>query len=143
MYYGTYTCITELIHVFQILYMYFRAYTCLTELILVLRKLYWSYETYTGLMEIILVFQSTYLYFGSYMCILKLILEFQILFICEGTHRYDKSKQIRLMQIHILILLIQKYPWVLQNIYRGIFRSLLLFFIQCLIICLSKYLDQS
>ena len=32
---------------------------------------------------------------------------------------------------------IQEYPWVLQDIYRGTFRSLLLFFIQCLIICLS------
>ena len=40
MYYGTYTCITELIHVFQILYMYFISYTCLTEHILILRILF-------------------------------------------------------------------------------------------------------
>ena len=38
---------------------------------------------------------------------------------------------------------IQEYPWVLQDRYRGTFRSLLLFFIQCLIICLSDYQDQS
>ena len=81
--------------------MYYKTYTCLTELILVLQNLYWSYGTYTGLAEIILVFQSTYLYFGSYTCITKLILEFQILFICEGTRRYNKSEQIRLIQIHI------------------------------------------
>ena len=49
--------ITELIHVFQILYMYYRTYTCLTELILVLRNLYLSYGTYTRLTELILVFR--------------------------------------------------------------------------------------
>ena len=30
-------CITELIHVFQILHVYYETYTCLTELILVYR----------------------------------------------------------------------------------------------------------
>ena len=38
MYFEFYTCITELIHVFQILYMSYRVYTCLTELILVLQN---------------------------------------------------------------------------------------------------------
>ena len=57
MYFGFYTCIIELIHVFQILYMYLRSYTYLTEYILVLR----------------------------------------ILFLCEGTRRYDKSEQIRII----------------------------------------------
>ena len=91
----------KLILVLHILYLFYEVYPGLTELILVLQNLYWSYGTYTGLTEIILVFQSTYLYFGSYTCITKLILEFQILFICEGTRRYDKSEQIRLIQIHI------------------------------------------
>ena len=36
MYFRSYTCITELIHVFQILYMSYRAYTYLTEHILIL-----------------------------------------------------------------------------------------------------------
>ena len=76
-YFGSYPCITKHIHVFRILYMYYRTYTCLTELILVLQNLYWSYETYT--------------------CITILILEFQILFMCEGTRRYDKSEQIRII----------------------------------------------
>ena len=40
MYFGFYTCITELIHVFQILYMYFRSYAYLTEYVLVLRILF-------------------------------------------------------------------------------------------------------
>ena len=40
MYFRFYTCITELIHVFQILYMYFRSYAYLTEYILVLRILF-------------------------------------------------------------------------------------------------------
>ena len=40
MYYRTYTCISNLIHVFQILYMSYRVSTCLTELIIVLRILF-------------------------------------------------------------------------------------------------------
>ena len=47
MYFGFYTCLTELIHVFQILYMYFRSYTYLTEYILVLRNLFLSYGSYS------------------------------------------------------------------------------------------------
>ena len=34
----TYSCISDLILVFQILYMYYRIYTCLTELILALQS---------------------------------------------------------------------------------------------------------
>ena len=55
MYFGFYTCITEHIHVFQILYMSYRVSTCLTKLILVLRNLYWSYRTYYCLTDLILV----------------------------------------------------------------------------------------
>ena len=62
MYFGFYTCITELIHVFQILLVYYRTYTCLTELILVLRNLY----LYTGL---ILVLQILYLCYQTDSCI--------------------------------------------------------------------------
>ena len=47
MYFGFYTCITELIHVFQILYMYFIIYTCLTDLILILQNLLLSYGSYS------------------------------------------------------------------------------------------------
>ena len=47
MYFGFYTCITELIHVFQILCMSYRAYTCLTDLTLVLQNLLLSYESYS------------------------------------------------------------------------------------------------
>ena len=67
----------------QILYLLrnYRTYTCLTKLILVFRNLYWSYGTYTG--------------------VTKLILVFQILFLYEGTRKYDKLEQIRLVQIHI------------------------------------------
>ena len=39
MYYGTYTCLTEHIDVFQILYFSYGSYTCVTELILILRIL--------------------------------------------------------------------------------------------------------
>ena len=75
-------CITELKHVFQILYLYYKTYTCISDLIHVLHSIYLSYESYTG--------------------VTKLILIFQILFMCEGTRRYNKSEQIRVMQIHII-----------------------------------------
>ena len=52
-----------------------------TELILVLWNLYGSYGTYTGITELVIVLR--------------------ILFLCESTRRYDKSEQIRLIQIHI------------------------------------------
>ena len=74
MYFRSYTCITELIHVFQILYLSYRAYTCLTDLIFELQHLFLSYRSYT--------------------CVIELILVFRILFFCEGTRRYDKSEQI-------------------------------------------------
>ena len=77
MYFRSYTCITELIHVFQILYLSYRAYTCLTDLIFVLQDLFLSYRFYTR--------------------VTKLILVFQILFLSEGTHRCDKSEHIRII----------------------------------------------
>ena len=47
MYFGFYTCITELIHVCEIIYMSYRAYTCLTGFILVLQNLLLSYGSYS------------------------------------------------------------------------------------------------
>ena len=40
----TYSCISDLILVFQILFLYFRSYTCIIELILVLRNSYLRYR---------------------------------------------------------------------------------------------------
>ena len=40
MYYRTYTCISDLIHVLQSIYLSYGTYTGLTELILVLRNLF-------------------------------------------------------------------------------------------------------
>ena len=51
MYFGFYTCIIELIHVFQILNVYYGTYTGLTELIFV-------YRTYSCLTYLILVLQN-------------------------------------------------------------------------------------
>ena len=39
MYYRTYTCISDLIHVFQSIYLSYGSYTCFTELIIILRIL--------------------------------------------------------------------------------------------------------
>ena len=70
--------------------MYFRSYTCLTEHILVLRILYLSYGSYTCITEHVLVLRILYLFS-------KLILIFRISYLCEGTRRYDKSEQIRII----------------------------------------------
>ena len=72
--YEYYTCITELILVFQILYLYYGSYTCLTGLIL--------------------VFRSTYLYFRSYACISELILVFQILCLYYRTYTYFTDTEV-------------------------------------------------
>ena len=44
MYYGTYTCISDLIHVLQSIYWSYGSYTCITEHVLVLRILYGAYS---------------------------------------------------------------------------------------------------
>ena len=35
--------------------------------------------------------------YGPYTCVTELILVLRILFLCEGTCRYDKSEQIRII----------------------------------------------
>ena len=80
-YYKTYTGTSYLILVLRSISLFYRYYTCISDLICVLQNLNLCYETYTGISENILVFR--------------------ILFMCEGTHKYDKSEQIRLIQIHI------------------------------------------
>ena len=81
MYFGFYTCITELINVFQILHVYYGNYTGLTELILVFRIF-------------IRVLQNLVMYFRFYTCLTDRILILRILFFCDGTHRYNKSELI-------------------------------------------------
>ena len=88
--YGTYTGLTELILVFLILYVYYRTYTCISDLTCILRNLYLSYGTYSCVHDL-------FLSYISYTCVTELILVFWILFFCEGTRRYDKSKQIRII----------------------------------------------
>ena len=75
---------------FWILYVYYRTYTCISDLTCILRNLYWSYGTYICVRDLFLSYRS-------YTCVTKLILVFQILFFCEGTRRYDKSEQIRII----------------------------------------------
>ena len=48
MYCRTYTCISDLIHVLQSIYLSYGTYTGRTELILVLRNLLLSYGSYFG-----------------------------------------------------------------------------------------------
>ena len=57
--------------------MYFRSYTCISDLIHVLQSIYLSY--------------------GSHTCVTELIIVLRILLLCEGTRRYDKSEQIRII----------------------------------------------
>ena len=106
MYYGAYTCLTNLILVLRSLFLYFRSYTCITELILFLRKLYLcyrayscisdlirilrnlylSYETYTCVTELIRVFRILYVYYGTYICLTKLILVLHSMFLYFGSY---------------------------------------------------------
>ena len=67
MYYRTYTysCISDLIHVLQNLYLSYGTYTCVTELILVFQILYLYYGAYTCITNLILVLRSLFLYFGN------------------------------------------------------------------------------
>ena len=97
MYYGTYTCISDLIYVLQSIYLTYGSYTSITELIHVFQILYLSYRTYTCVSNLILVLRSIYLSYGSYTCVTELIIVLRILFLCECTRRYDKSKQIRII----------------------------------------------
>ena len=97
MYFGFYTCITELIHVLRNLHWSYGTYTGISEHILVFWILYVYYRTYTCISDLIHVLQNLYLSYRSYTCVTELILVFRILFFCEGTRRYDKSEQIRII----------------------------------------------
>ena len=97
LYYEAYPGLTELILVLLNLFLYFKSYTCITELIHVFQILYLSYRAYTCLMDLILVLWNMYLSYGSYTCFTELILIFRISYWCEGTRRYDKSEQIRII----------------------------------------------
>ena len=111
MYYGTYTCLTELILVLQSLLLYFRSYTCIIELILVFWILYGAYsctkvpvgttqihymEVPIGTTGLILILQNLYLFYRY-----------------GSTRRYYRTD---------------------TEVPVGTFKSLLLFFIQSLII---------
>ena len=96
-YYKTYTGTSYLILVLRSISWSYKTYTCITELVLVFQILYLSYRAYTCISDLILVLRSIYLSYGSYTCVTKLILIFHILFLYEGTRRYDKSEQIRLI----------------------------------------------
>ena len=85
----------------------YRTYTGIAELIIIRKylsvrpNLYWYFVSYTCTRKYILVLRNLYLSYKSYTCITKLVLVFQILVMCEGTRKYDKSAQIRLIQIYV------------------------------------------
>ena len=93
-YYRTYTysCISDLILVFRILYsdiirvlqnlyLSYGTYTCLTELIRVLRNLYCYFGAHTGISDIIRVLQDLYMYLKSYTCNTELMLVLRNLYL--------------------------------------------------------------
>ena len=49
--------------------MYYRTYTCISNLIHVIQNLYLSYGTYTGLTKVILALQNWLLSYGSCSCV--------------------------------------------------------------------------
>ena len=74
--------------------MYYGFYTCITELILVLRNVYLYIGAHPYISDLILVLRSIYMYYGTYTCLTENILILRILFLCEGTRKYDKLEQI-------------------------------------------------
>ena len=89
-----------------------------------------SFGTPVGVTELILIFRILFLYYGAYTCTKVLV---------GATHIHYTEVPVGTTEN----LLVQKYPQVLQNKYRGtrryiriftIFNSLFLFFIHSLII---------
>ena len=74
--------------------MYYGFYTCITELILVLRNVYLYIGAHPYISDLILVLRSIYRYYDTYTCLTEHILILRILFLCESTRRYDKPEQI-------------------------------------------------
>ena len=85
--YGSYTCITELILVFRILYVYYGTYTCLTELILVLQSLFLYFKSYTCITNLILILRSLFLYFGYG----NTRRYYRTFYLYKSTHRYYRT----------------------------------------------------
>ena len=132
--YGSYTYITELIPIFQILYLYYGTYTCLTELILALysyffyfgygstRRYYRTLNLYkstcryyttdtevpigTTELILILVFLILFLYYGAYTCISYLILVLHSIYLSYGSCTCITE-----------LILVQKYTYVLLDLY--------------------------
>ena len=144
--YGAYTCLVDLILVFLILYLYYGSYTCFTEHVLLFQILYLYYRTCTCISdkEVLVGTIENFTCTKVPVCTTQihytkvpigttgLILILQNLYLFfryESTHGYYRDYSDTGVPAgttkHI------------QN------RCLLLFFIQCLIICLSNYVDQS
>ena len=90
LYFGSYTCITELILVLRILYLHFGTYACISNLILVLHNLYLFYR-----------YGSTRRYYRDSLY--------------GSTHRYYWTYTY--ITELILILPIQKYSYILQRFF--------------------------
>ena len=94
MYYRTYTCISDLIHVSQNLYLSYGTYTGISEYIPVFRIIYVYYRIYTCISDLIHVSQNLYLSYGTYTRLTEHILILRVLSLCKGTRRYNKSELI-------------------------------------------------
>ena len=132
MYFRSYTCITELILVFKILYLYSITYSCISDLILVLQNLYLYYGAYSYITELICIlpvrkypyvlqkfylYKSTRRYYRTCTGTLYLILV-QILFsnhflsfsfcvsVCDFTYGYRSrhSRQIQLLNPVLFVI---------------------------------------
>ena len=79
--------------------MYYRTYTCISNLIHVIQNLYLSYGTYTGLTELILALQNWLLSYGSCSCVKVPVGTISR----NRSGSYHIQGQIRLIQIRTLI----------------------------------------
>ena len=104
--------------VFRILYLYYGAYSCISDLILVLRSIYLSYGTYTYDTELILVFRILYLYYGAYAGITRLIILLQNLYrkyplVLQRFYLYKSTSRYYRTDTEVLVGTteqIQRYP---------------------------------
>ena len=93
MYFRTYTCITELILVFQILYLYSITYSCISHLILVLQILYLYYGAYSYITELICI-----------LSVRKYLYVLQKFYLYKSNHRYYRTYTGTLYLILVQIL---------------------------------------
>ena len=130
MYYGAYSCTSDLILVLRSKYLSYESYTFITKLILifilVLRSIYLSYGSYTCITELILVLRILYLYYGAYTCLTDLILVLRSLYLSYGSYTFitENILVLRILYLYHGYGSTRRYYITDTEVPVGTFRSL-------------------